>query len=87
MKLETQKTALTVGIFLGALHLLWSILVAISVAQPLMDFIFWAHMIVNPYHITGFSLTQSATLVILTFVVGYLGGWVFAKVWNYLHNK
>lgn len=86
MKLKVQKTALVLGVFFGLVHVMWSVLVLLGFAQPLMDFIFWAHMIVNPYHVTGFTLTQSIVLIIVTFGVGYLVGWFFAVLWNKLHK-
>lgn len=85
-EISEKKAALTVGLFVGGVHLVWSLLIIIGLAQPLVDFIFWAHMISNPYQITGFTLTQSLTLIIVTFAVGYLGGFIFAKVWNKTHK-
>ena len=87
MKLHPQKVALVLGFFVSLVHVVWSLLILLGWAQPLMDFIFWAHMIDNPYHVTGFTLTQSLTLIVVTFVVGYIVGFVFAKIWNTLHNK
>lgn len=84
--LHPQKVALVFGLFLGGWHLMWSLLVLISWAQPLLNFIFWAHMIENPFRITGFSLTQSITLVFITFAVGYVGGWFFAWLWNRMNK-
>ena len=86
MKLKTQKVAVTVGLFLGGWHLVWSLLVLFGLAQPLLDFIFWAHMIGNPYQVTGFTFTQSATLILVTFVLGYVVGWAFAWLWNKMHK-
>lgn len=85
--MHTQKIALTLGIVMALFHLVWSLLIALGLAQALLDFIFWAHMIANPYHVTGFTFTQTITLLVLTFIVGYLMGWLFAWVWNYLHQK
>ncbi len=85
-KLHENKVALTVGLFFSGCHLVWSLLIAIGLAQILMDFVFWAHMIANPYIITGFTLTQSLTLIIVTFIIGYIGGFIFAKVWNTMHK-
>lgn len=85
-KLSENKVALAVGLFVSGCHLVWSLLIILGLAQPLLDFIFWAHMMVNPYRITGFTLTQSLILVVITFVVGYIGGFVFAKVCNATHK-
>lgn len=87
MKLDVKKTALTVGLFLGGWHLVWSILILIGLAQTLLDFVFWMHMITPPYHVTGFTLTQSGILIVVTFAIGYVGGWAFAWVWNRMHGK
>ena len=86
MKLNVQKTALTLGVFLGGFHLLWSVLVLIGWAQPLLNFIFWLHMIQNPYMVTGFDITQALLLIIVTFGVGYMMGWIFAMLWNKMHK-
>lgn len=86
MKMNVQKTALTLGVFLGGVHLLWSVLVLIGWAQPLLNFIFWLHMLQNPYQVTGFDITQALLLIIVTFGVGYAVGWVFATLWNKMHK-
>ncbi|MFI5265163.1 MAG: hypothetical protein ACHQT7_00275 [Candidatus Levyibacteriota bacterium] len=86
-ELDIQKTALTFGVFLGGWHLVWSILILVGVAQMLLDFVFWMHMITPVYQVTGFNLTQSATLIVVTFILGYAGGWIFAWIWNKMHGK
>lgn len=85
-ELNVQQVAMVTGCFLGGWHVVWSVLVLIGLAQPLMDFIFWVHMINNPYQVTPFTFTQSLTLIIVTFVVGYIGGWIFGWLWNKLHR-
>ncbi len=85
-ELNENKVALTVGLFISGCHIAWSLLIVIGLAQILLDFIFWAHMIVNPYKVTGFTLTQSLILIVVTFVIGYIGGLIFAKVWNATHK-
>jgi len=85
-ELNEDKVALTIGLFIGGWHLVWSLLIIIGLAQVFLDFIFWAHMIANPYKVTGFTLTQSLILIFATFVIGYIGGFVFAKVWNTTHK-
>lgn len=82
MKLNPSKVALTLGVLVGGLHLGWSALVALGLAQGLLDFIFWAHMIANPYQVTGFDITRAGVLVVVTFGVGYGVGYLFAHVWN-----
>ena len=86
MKLNPNKVALTLGVFAGGVHLGWSILVALGLAQPLLDFIFGLHMIANPYQVTGFDITKAGMLVVITFLVGYGVGYIFANVWNKVHE-
>ena len=86
IKLNIKKTAMTVGVFAGGIHLAWVILIATGVAQPLINFISWAHMISVPYQITGFGLTQAVTLIVLTSLMGFIFGWMFAWVWNKMHK-
>jgi len=86
-QLHVQKTALTLGWFVSAMHLIWSVLVAMGIGQWLMDFIFWAHMIHLPITVGPFDLIASVTLIAVTFVVGYIFGYVFAIIWNRLHQE
>lgn len=86
MKLNSGKVALTLGVLFGGFHLGWSILVALNLAQGLVDFIFGLHMIANPYQVTGFDLMKAGTLIAVTFAVGYGVGFVFANVWNKIHK-
>ncbi|MGH7246403.1 MAG: hypothetical protein ACREGI_05740 [Candidatus Levyibacteriota bacterium] len=85
-ELQIQKVALVFGLLLGGWHLLWSVLVLLGIAQLLLDFVFWMHMIANPYRVTGFNLVQAVILIAVTFVIGYCGGWIFAWLWNKLHK-
>jgi MFS superfamily sulfate permease-like transporter len=64
----------------------WSLLVALKWAQPLYDFILWAHMIHLQLTIGPFELAAAATVVVATFFVGCVLGYVFAMVWNLFHR-
>ena len=80
-----HKTGLVVRAFFGLLHLVWAFLVAIGVAQPLVDFIFRLHFIDPPYHITEFGFGTAVLLIIITSVIGYILGWIIAVIWNRFH--
>jgi len=84
--LNSNKTGLVFGIATGGVHLVWSILVLVGVAQVLIDFILWAHMIQLPYVVGPFSVTQAAILVVVTAGIGYVVGYVVAIVWNKVHG-
>ncbi len=86
MKLNPSKVALTLGVLIGGFHLGWSFLVALGLAQGLLDFVFSIHMLANPYQVTGFDITKAGMLVVITFGVGYGVGYIFANVWNKVHK-
>ena len=87
MKLNQHTTGLTLGAFAGVVHIFWSLLVALGLAQPLTDWIYWLHFVNNPLRIRQFEITTSIMLVVITSLVGYAVGFVFANVWNFLHKK
>lgn len=86
MKLNPSKVGLSLGVFVGGVHVAWSTLVALGLAQGLLDFIFGLHMIANPYQVTGFDVMKAGTLIVVTFLVGYGVGYIFANVWNKVHK-
>lgn len=79
-----NKVGLVVGTLIAGWHLLWALLVLLRWAQPIIDFIFWAHMIQPIYVIKPFSISASLTLIVITTVVGYAFGFAGALVWNKL---
>ena len=87
MDLNRNRTGLIVGSFSGAWHVLWSFMVAIGIAQTVLDWIYRLHFLDNPFHVSGFNILKAAVLVTLTFVIGYLGGWSFAFLWNSMHKN
>lgn len=84
--LNVQKTGLTLGAALGLFHFAWALLVLSGYAQTFYDYVLWAHMIHLPLTIGPFELNAAVTLVILTAVMGYVMGIVFAWVWNKFHR-
>lgn len=86
-RLSYQKTGLAIGLFLGGWHLLWSVLVLAGAGQQLINFVLWAHMLHLQYVVGPFDLMASTTLILGTFVSGYLLGLVFTYVWNLFHRS
>ncbi len=87
MELQRKKVALTLGLFVGGLHVVWSVLVALGWAQGLLDFITTLHFVNNPVTFGPFSFGVAVLLVGVTFVVGSVAGWVFASIWNMVHKQ
>lgn len=80
------KTGLAVGKLIGGIHLVWVVLVALGWAQALVNFSQWAHMLSVPVVIQPFDLTAAVTVIIFAAAVGYVLGYAFAHIWNYLHR-
>ena len=79
------------GLVLGAIidlwHLTWSLLVAAGWAQSVIDFVFWMHFIKPVYVIQPFNLGTATVLVVVTAVIGFVVGSVFAVLWNWFHKR
>ncbi len=85
MRINPAKAGLTLGALLGAWHLCWSILVALGWAQPVLDFVFWMHFIKPVYVVGAFDPAIAAVLIAVTAVAGFVIGWLFALLWNWVH--
>lgn len=85
-KLNPTKVGLAVGGLLGVWHVVWSLMVAVGWAQPLINFSFRLHMISSPPQVQPFSLGAAIFLVIMAVVIGYVVGNVFTFIWNWLHR-
>ena len=84
--MSPNRAGLVLGAVFGGCHLLWALLVAVGWAQPVMDFLFWIHMIKPVYVIEPFNLGLALLLIVVTAAIGYAMGWSFAVVWNRLHR-
>ena len=81
------RIGLVFGLFLALFHACWAALVAAGVAQPLIDFVFWAHFITPPYHIEPFALPRALALLAITFTFGLIFGAGGAWLWNRLGRR
>lgn len=81
-KLSPTTTGLVIGALMGGWHLLWSLLVAANWGQPIMDFILWMYF-VKPFDlIEPFELMRAISLVVATSIIGFVLGFVAARLWN-----
>jgi hypothetical protein len=65
------------GVCLASLHFFWILLVALGIAQPLLDFIFKLHMLNSPLIVQAFDPALALGLVAITFMIGCFYGAVF----------
>jgi hypothetical protein len=80
------RTGLVLGVVFGLWHLCWSVLVAIGWAQPFIDFVFWMHFIKPVYAIQNFNEITAVILIVVTTLLGFVVGSVFALLWNWIHR-
>lgn len=81
-----NKVGMVFAVLLGGIHLLWSVLIALGVAQSFYDLVLWAHMIHLPLVVGPFDMTAAIVLVLMTAAMGYIVGNIGARVWNRLHR-
>ena len=81
-----HKAGLVLGALLGGWHILWALLVAIGWAQPLINFVFWLHMIQPIYVIGPFRAGVAVLLIVVTSAIGYTLGFIFGVLWNGIHR-
>ena len=67
--------------------MVWSLLVLIGGAQPILDFIFWTYMIKPVYVVKPFDPIAAVALIVITSVIGYIFGFLGAVIWNRLHRR
>ena len=85
--INPNKVGFVIGALVAGWHLLWAMLVLLGWAQPLIDFVFWAHMIQPIYVIKAFDFKAAITLIAITFITGYLFGSIGGAIWNKLHRR
>ncbi len=83
-KLHPHKVGLALGVFAGLGHVVWSLLVAMGYAKPLVDWLLSLHFVSVSYSLASFDLTNAAVLVVVAAVWGYVVGYVFSLVWNWM---
>lgn len=83
--ISPKNAGFALGALIGLWHALWSALVAFNLAQPLIDFIFRMHFIAPIYAIEVFDFVTALELVVITSIIGFIVGYIFALIWNKLH--
>ena len=86
-RINKNKAGIVVGLVTGLWHLMWSLLVAFGAAQAVTNWIFRLHFIQPPYTITAFNVVTAVTLIVVTSMIGFVIGWVFGAIWNWLHSS
>ncbi len=86
-EINKNKLGLVAGIFLAILHAFWAIIVAVGVAQTSLDWIFPMHFVNSTFSVATFNIGNALILIVLAFVGGYVSGWIFACLWNFISKR
>ena len=84
--LDPYRTALVLAALVGGWHLLWSALVLLGWAQPVIDFVFWIHFLKPVYVVEQFEIGRSLILIAVTAAVAGTVGYCFALLWDRIHE-
>ena len=82
-KVNPHKVGVALGAFGGLAHLVWSVLVAAGVAQPVLNWVLGLHMVESVSYVGEFSLGTAVALVFVAAAAGYVGGWILGTIWNW----
>ena len=82
---NAHKVGLAIGAMLGLWHFCWTLLVALGLAQPLLNLVMLMHMIQPTNVIMPFSWIYALGLIVLSTFFGYAVGYVATLIWNYVH--
>ncbi len=85
-KLDQKKVAITVGIFLGTVHIIWAVLVALGLAQQWINFAQTMHFLSATHTVLSFSVGTALLLIVMASVIGAAVGWLFAALWNWVNK-
>ena len=81
-----NKIGLALGALIGGWHVGWALLVAVGWAQWVLNFVFWMHFLKPPYTVGPFSAGIAVILILVTATVGYVFGYIFGVLWNWIHR-
>ena len=87
MKLKPMAVAVYTGLFVATLHFVWSLMVVSGLSQLYLDWILGLHFLNNPFVVVPFSFSVMIMLLVVTFVVGFILGWVGTICWNKMIKK
>ena len=84
--INKNQLGLTIGVFAALCHLVWLVAVAIGI-QKFVDWILLLHSIQLNLTLTSVVILNAVLLIVIAFIGGYIFGWVFAAIWNWVGKK
>lgn len=89
MRGKCNQLGLTLGLALAIMHAVWALAVAMTPAgvQKLINWVYSLHFLKIPITVTTFEASRAIVLVVVTFVVGYVIGWLFSVCHAWVEKK
>ena len=84
--MNRHKTAMTVSLFAGLMHLIWEVVLFLGLGQNWLNWKLSMHSLSGPLKVMPFSLGSAIGLIVMSLVGGYIIGWVFASIYNRVHR-
>jgi hypothetical protein len=78
----SHRLGLTLGLFFGLVHLLWTLLVWVGWAQGLVNWKMAMHGVGMSFQVMSLSPLRGIVLIILAGVVGYVVGAVLGFIYE-----
>ena len=75
------------GTFIGLVHLVWALFVAMGIAADKIKFALGMHFLSVPFQVLPFSWKGALMLIVLSSISGYIVGVVFSFIWNKVAAK
>lgn len=85
-QVKVHKIGLVTGGLMAIFHAIWALLVLFGWAKPLMDWILGLHFLSFEYSVDPFTIGNALLLVIVTGIIGYIGGVILGWLWNVIHG-
>jgi hypothetical protein len=85
-RMDVSIASFAVATMFGGYHLVWLLLVATGVAQPIADFLSAVHFVKPIRTVEPFDFGLALMLLVLTVLEGAVAGAAFAVLWNRLHR-
>jgi ABC-type transport system involved in cytochrome c biogenesis permease subunit len=80
--ISRNALGMTFGTVAVLFHIVWLVMVWIGVAKTFLDFVLLVHHLTVSYNIIQFSSIRAIILIVITFVGGYILGFILASFWN-----
>ncbi|HLC51175.1 MAG TPA: hypothetical protein VJH90_02245 [archaeon] len=85
--LNPKQVAVSLGLLAAAMHLIWSVMVALGFGQAWINWIIGLHFVSATVTVMPFNAVTAIILLVVTFVLGSIVGFVFATAWNWTGKK